>query len=283
MRAGSRQRLQLIEYGPSIDLVGRIATATGVDKPRAHQMVVAAGDRAARTLGLSSSPIQFDAGGVRAIDIAGMIRLGPSLELEIAPKFLGLDAQYPRWREDFYFLANLSRHGRLLASERLRASGGATEDLSALVARSLAGMYWDNRRRPLRTYRRSTEQDVFIEGETDPLEIKFPSADGFVQEMVRYDRRNAFNASILAAAKELLPEVSDPGATAGLSRLIADLPAQGLPKSGRPRRLPARMVAWQPVVDVANDVLNGLGISMRDGFASAPGYLLNTWRAWRMS
>src|SRR5207247_11148151 len=142
----------------TVELTAEAADDTGIDGRKSRQLIVAAGQRAARTLGFSSNPLIVDMDGVQATDIAGMIRLGPSLELEIAPKFLGLDGDHVHWREDFYFLANLSRHGRLLASERLRASSGAPRDLAALVARALVDMYWENRRQPLRSYRRTYEE-----------------------------------------------------------------------------------------------------------------------------
>jgi 5-methylcytosine-specific restriction endonuclease McrBC regulatory subunit McrC len=33
-------------------------------------------------------------------------------------------------------------------------------------------------------------------------------------------------------------------------------------------------------VDLANDVIKGLGLSFREGFAAAPGYIVGTWRTW---
>jgi hypothetical protein len=132
----------------------------------------------------------------------------------------------------------------------------------------------------MRAYRRSLEQDFFIEGDVDPIDLRFPAADGFQQEVVRYDRRNVFNSSILAAAKELLPEVADSSAIAGLVRLVDDLPPQSTPQPHRTRKLPARHQAWRPAVDLSNDVIAGFGLSFREGFASAPGYVVNTWRTW---
>lgn len=280
MPVGARRRFSLVEYGPPVDLAADISVAAGIDRSKARQLIEQAGERVARTLGFSSNPVQVDANGIRIFDVAGMIRLGPSLELEIAPKFLGLDRDDARWREDFYFLANLSRHGRLLASERLKASSGAPRDLAALVARSLAGMYRDNRRKPLRSYRRSQETSFSIDGEVDPFDLRHPDPDGFAQEIVRYDRRNPFNASIVGAAKELLPEVSDPIAVAELVRIVEDLPEQGRPSTTRTRRVPGRARAWQPVIDLSNDVLRGLGVSYKYGVASAPGYVVGTWRTW---
>ena len=274
-----RTRLSLVEYGAPIDLSRAISAAIGVDRTKANSLLIEAGSRAASSLRLSYNPICVDAKGTRAIDFAGLIRLAPSLELEVAPKFLGLDDTDAAWREDFFFLSTLSRHGRLLASERLSASGGTPRDLSTLVARSIADMYETRKRRPLRTYRRVREADFFIDGDPDPVDLIFPSPDGFEQEHIRFDRRNGWNADIVAAAQELLPEVSDPSAASSLVRLIEDLSPYNAP-SNRPKPIPARHRAWRPLHELSIDVLGGLGLNYKQGRAQAPGYLVSTWRVW---
>ena len=238
-----------------------------------------AGNRAASSLGLKYNPISMDSKGVRAINFAGLIRLAPTLELEVAPKFLGLDDADAAWREDFFFLSTLSRHGRLLVSERLSASGGMPRDLSTLVARSITSMYETCKRRPLRSYRRVREAGFFIDGDPDPVDILFPSADGFEQELIRFERRNSWNADIVAAARELLPEVSNPSVASSLVRLIEDLSPQSA-LAHRRSPIPARHRAWKPLHELSVDVLGGLGINYKLGQASAPGYLVATWRVW---
>ena len=274
-----RKRLSLVEYGAPVDLIHDIAEALGVDRAKANSLLVGAGSRAASSLGLRYNPVNIDAKGVRAIDFAGLLRLAPSLELEVAPKFLGLDAVDATWREDFFFLSTLSRHGRLLASDRLSAAGGAPRDLSTLVARSVTSMYESLKRRPLRGYRRVREADFFLDGEPDPTDLIFPSPDGFEQELIHYDRRNGWNAEIAAAANELLPEVRDPLAASSLIRLIEDLSPQN-PTGGRRKPIPARHRAWKPLHELSVDVLGGLGISYKQGHVHAPGYLVGTWRVW---
>lgn len=277
--AHTRTRLSLVEYGAPVDLSRAIAEAIGVDRTKANSLLMEAGNRAASSLRLNYNPISVDAKGTRAIDFAGLIRLAPSLELEVAPKFLGLDDTDAAWREDFFFLSTLSRHGRLLASERLSASGGTPRDLSTLVARSITSMYEARKRRPLRSYRRVREADFFIDGDPDPVDLIFPSPDGFEQELIRFDRRNGWNADIVAAAKELLPEVSDPSAAGSLVRLIEDLSPQNVPANRR-KPIPARHRAWKPVHELSIDVLGGLGLNYKQGQAHAPGYLVDTWRVW---
>jgi len=274
-----RKRLSLVEYGSPVDLSREISTALGVDRTKANSLLTDAGSRAASSLGLNYNPISVDARGARAVDFAGLIRLAPSLELEVAPKFLGLDDADAAWREDFFFLSTLSRHGRLLATERLSASGGTPRDLSTLVARSITSMYEARKRRPLRSYRRVREADFFVDGDPDPVDLIFPSPDGFEQEIIRFDRRNGWNADIVAAAKELLPEVSDPSAVGSLVRLIEDLTPQRGPASRR-KAIPARHRAWRPLHELSVDVLGGLGLNYKQGQAHAPGYLVSTWRVW---
>lgn len=275
----TRKRLSLVEYGSPVDLGREIAATIGVDRAKANSLLTDAGNRAAASLGLAFNPISVDAKGTRAIDFAGLIRLAPSLELEVAPKFLGLDDADAVWREDFFYLSTLSRHGRLLVTERLAASGGAARDLSTLVARSLTSMYEARKRRPLRSYRRVKETDFFVEGDPDPADLIFPSPDGFEQELIRFDRSNGWNADIVAAAKELLPEVTDPSAAGSLVRLIEDLLPQGAPANRR-KVVPARHRAWRPLHELSVDVLGGLGMNYKQGQVHAPGYLVSTWRVW---
>lgn len=275
----TRTRLALVEYGAPIDLSRAIVDAIAVDRAKANSLLLEAGSRVASSLRLNYNPISVDAKGTRAIDFAGLIRLAPSLELEVAPKFLGLDGTDTRWREDFFFLSTLSRHGRLLASERLSASGGTPRDLSTLVARSIISMYEARKRRPLRSYRKVREAGFFIDGDPDPADLIFPSADGFEQELIRFDRKNGWNGDMAAAAKELLPEVRDPSAASSLVRLIEDLAPQNAPASRR-KPIPARHRAWKPLHELSIDVLGGLGLNYKQGQAHAPGYLVDTWRVW---
>lgn len=274
-----RTRLSLVEYGAPVDLCRQIVDAIGVDRTKANSLLIEAGSRAASSLRLNYNPISVDTKGTRAINFAGLIRLAPSLELEVAPKFLGLDDTDAAWREDFFFLSTLSRHGRLLASERLSASGGTPKDLSTLVARSITSMYEARKRRPLRSYRRVYEAEFFIDGDPDPVDLIFPSPDGFEQDLIRFDRKNGWNGDIVAAAKELLPEVSDPSAASSLVRLIEDLSPQNA-SSNRRKPIPARHRAWKPLHELSLDVLGGLGLNYKQGQAHAPGYLVDTWRVW---
>lgn len=273
-------RVGIVEYGRPVDLVAQIARGSGLSRALALQLVIEAGNRIARHLGLNVSPISIETGGVRVKGIAGLLRLSPTLELEIAPKFLGFEDLGNVWREDFLFLSALSQHGCEFTSDRISAGTSSKHDLSALLSHALADMYEVRKRRPLRAYRRTQIRSFSIEGEPDPLEMYFPNSDGFLQETVRYVKQNHWNHIISAASDELRAETSDATAASRLTRIIADLSPQRGPPRRRTQAIPARHAQWRPVYDLAKDVLSGLGMTYTSGLAHAPGYAVVTWKVW---
>lgn len=276
----SRVRLSIVEYGPPIDLVRQLTEEAGIPATQARTSILRAATRAASVLRSKAPVLEISEIGVRAVDIAGMLRLGPQIELEIVPKFLRPGAGKPGWREDFFFLAELSRHGRLLPTERLVAASGAPRDLATLVGRSMVSMYRDNQPRPLRTYRRALVRDFEIEGEPEPLDLIRPEPEGYEQAVIRFDRRNSHNSTILGAFRALLPEVADPQLIAQIRRIADDLSPQEKPGQRLRHRVPNRSRGWQPLVELSQDVIRGLGMSYESGVAIAPGYLVDTWRVW---
>lgn len=271
-------RFCLTEYDPPVPLVGQIAHAMGLAPARITEWLQLAGDRVALSLGFTNTPLQIAGQRAQATDFAGLLRVAPAIELEVAPKFLGSSAG--GWREDFFFLAMLSRHGRLLGSDRLRAVSSANTDLATLVARALIQMYWDNHRRPIRTYRRRLESYFAIEGDVDPEDLRMPTDDGFAQTVIRFDRTNPYNAAVSAACADLLPVVQDADVRASLERIMQSLGVQAPLRSLRARRLPSRARAWQSTYDLALDVLRGFGLTYDGGKAIAPGFVLSTWQVW---
>lgn len=271
-------RFCLTEYDPPFPLVGQIANAMDLAPARVSEWLQLAGDRAALSLGFTNTPLQIVGQRVQAVGFAGLLRVAPAIELEVAPKFLGSSAG--GWRQDFFFLAMLSRHGRLLSSDRLRAMSSANTDLATLVARALVQMYWDNHRRPIRTYRCRLENHFAIEGDVDPEELRMPTGDGFAQTVIRFDRTNPYNAAVSAACADLLPVIQDADVRANLERIMQSLGVQAPLRSLQPKRLPSRARSWQPTYELALDVLSGFGLTYDGGKAIAPGFVLSTWQIW---
>lgn len=279
VKAGpSTVRLTLVEYAAPEPILQELATVLGAELGALQGQIVAAGERIATTLTLRENPLTLLGSGVRVADVAGLLRVSPRLELEIAPKFLG--NEWASWREDFFFLSMLSRHGRLLANERLGSTLGTREDLATLVARAMISMFWESHRRPLRTYRHEQVEDFVIDGEVEPDSVVLPPADGYSQRLVTYDRRNLFNAAILAATRTLLPEVRDPQTRTQLVKVAEVLAPQVTLRRAQHRNVPSRARRWQSLHDLAIDVLRGFGVAYDTGSMRAFGFVLDTWRMW---
>ena len=271
--------LSLVEYGSPVDIGQVMEPTVGVEPENVTLLLIEAGRRVASNLGFSKNPISVNSSGVQAIKFAGLIRISSSLELEVAPKFLGGDQYSHSWKEDFFFLSNLSRYGYLMPFDRMKASGAAPRDLSTLVARSMVTMFEARKRHPLRSYHKVRETDFFIDGDLDPEQFIFPTADGYEQDDFRFDRKNDWNGTIAGAAKQLLPEISDPSIVRSLIRLIEELTPQSNPRI-RKKAIPSRYSKWEPLYNLSNDVLKGLGVNYQQGRVQSPGYLVNTWRVW---
>ena len=270
-------RYSAVEYSRPAMLGEVISGGSGIPVGRANGVLSRSGERVRRLLRLETSPVCWMDGGVQFRNIAGILLLAPRLELEVAPKFLGDAAG---WREDFFLLATLSSHGRLLDREKLSSSSREASDLATLIGRSFVEMYDDNRRRPIRAYRRVPYTGFSLEGDFAPEELCMPSEDGFHQEVTTFTARNSYNAVLRAAASKLAIAVSDVETRARLQRVAQDLERQTPPTRLSNRRLPSRARSWQPAYDLAVDILRGFGGTFDPKHLSAPGYVVKTWQVW---
>lgn len=223
--------------------------------------------------------LQMSSGRFRVDQCAGLLRIAPSLELEIVPKFLS--SNDPSWREDFFLIATIAG-ARLLLSERLHTDRNESRDLPTLVGAAMVGAYRANERHPIRTYRRRRILEYSLDGDVEPESLLLPDSEGFSQDLITLDRQNEFNAVLRAAVQTLLPEVSHPETRVQLMRVFERLSPQarlrGVPRA---RSVPSRHLVWRPAYDLAVQVLRGFGsVYATDGVAS-PGFVLNTWRAWQ--
>lgn len=271
------QRITVTEYDKPIALADQISKATEISIAHARDLLFGAGERARALLNLESSPVALIGGKTQFQNFSGLMVLARGLELEVAPKFLG---NKDGWREDFFLLATLSYHGRLLDEEGLRASAQADSDLATLIGRSLVQMYWQNHRRPLRSYRRIRLTEFAIEGDYDPEDLAVPSEDGFAQEITSFTRANPFNSIIRAAASQLAPVVPDAETRSRLERVADHLPRQPVPTRTIKRQVPSRARSWQPTYDLSLDILQGLGGAYDPKNALAPGFVMTTWQVW---
>lgn len=271
------QRYGVVEYSRPAPLSEEISKGSRIPISQAKDLLSNSAGRVRRLLRHEASPVSWIDGGVQFQNVAGILLLAPRIELEVAPKFLG---EAPGWREDFFLLATLSSHGRLLDREGLNSSSRETSDLATLIGRSFVEMYNQNRRRPVRAYRRLPYTGFSLEGDFDPEELAFPGEDGFDQEVMTFTSRNSYNAVLRAAASRLASVVPDVETRARLEHVAQHLPRQAAPSRLSERRLPSRGRSWQPAYDLAIDILRGFGGTFDPKNLFAPGFVVSTWQIW---
>ena len=271
------QRYSTVEYSRPKPLAEAISSGSGIPLGRTKDILSNSAARVRRLLRLEANPISWMDGGVQFQNVAGIVLLAPQLELEIAPKFLG---DTSGWREDFFLLATLSLHGRLLDREGLSSSSRESSDLATLIGRSFVEMYNRNRHRPIRAYRRLPHTGFSLEGDFTPEQLCVPGEDGFNQEVTTFTSRNSYNAVLRSAASTLATVVPDVETRARLEHVAQHLPRQAPPTRLNDRRLPSRARCWQPAYDLAVDILRGFGGTFDPKNLVAPGYVVKTWQIW---
>src|SRR5437773_6265449 len=267
-------RVSVVEYEPYADFVAHAAAACAATPDEVRRAVRVQGDRLRRVLNLGASPIWLNGNELVAEDIAGLVRLLPGLEVEIAPKFLGTGWEH--WREDFLVVANIARSGQLLIREGIASSTGVRDDLASLIARTFTDLFERNRRLPLRTYRRQRVEEWSLDGDVDPEEVVLPGTDGYRIERTVLTNQNRHNAVIAHAARVLAPEVHDGVLQRQVHRIAQRLSPQR-PPPNRPRvSVPTRHRRWQQCYDLAREINAGFGVRLAPDRYSSPGYVLST-------
>lgn len=273
-------RIRITEYAVSKGAVREASDKLNLPLSQVISELMAAGNRLNRDLSVGGNPVSVVGNDLRVCDVAGLIRVSPRFELEIAPKFLGQNCK--TWREDFFFLATLSHYGRILPTEAIRAGLGERGDLATLVARAMVEMFWQNHRRPLRVYEETEWKDFAIDGDPDEEQIFLHDPEGFLQKGSVLTRANRFNSTILEAIESLLPEVQDVSTRQRLSKTgLALAPQPRVHQRHARTGLPNRHRCWRPLYDLAEQVLSGFGILLGNSSSViAPGFAVRTAKLW---
>jgi hypothetical protein len=249
------------------------ALATVVRQAGKLRQFVAATDNE----GSRGEPVKIDRDRVTFSNLAGVIRVGPGIEVDLAPKFLSHIE--PDWREDFIAIASVTGEGMILAGQNVSATVSHVHDLASLIGHVFAEEFFAHRRTPLRVYQRRRWRDHALDGELDIDEALVPDPDGLPQRAFQRDLRNPFNALLAHAATLLLTEVRHPLVRSRLADVVKALGPQGPPPSHL-TPVPSRHRRWAPLIELAQQVVAGFEISLRKGSAAAPGFLLRSWQAW---
>ena len=275
-------RIEVTEFIPSPEVLPRLQEA-GYDLDHAIAVLTRLAGTLRRHFKLEEdeTPIALVPDGVKIMNLAGVLRLAPGVDIDLAPKFLG--HTYEGWREDWLAIANLTGHGRILSSHLVIGTYGQSSDLASLIGRTFVAEFMASERRPLRIYQRRSWTEWVIDGELDVEHLITPGLDGLPQTAVALDRVNLFNAMIRAAAGALLREVRDPVVRNQIARIHEAIPPQGRPPM-RPPRIPSRHRRWAPLLELSRQILDGFDVTLRHppgtDDAQAPGLIVRTWQAW---
>lgn len=272
-------RFVLVEAQESPNATRQLADASGVNTEDIYAQVATLNERLREVLGYEADPITVGGTGTLRVDgVAGLLRLNNRVELEIVPKFL--DPSNDDWRADFFRLAVLVATGHLLATDAISAGVQDRGDLATLIAEALLGLHRQNERRPIRGYRRMTRAEFSIDGDVDWETLILPEPDGFRLERLELTSQNAYNAILKAAVSALGSEVGEGDSRGQLHRLSRRLGRQGRPPRSAPV-LPRRHHAWQQAYALSQLVLEGMGLDLRGGDFTGPGFVVSTWQAWQ--
>ena len=269
-------KITIVEYSAGVQLDSIFHHPADLDE--IYSGVQKANKRISANLKINRNTLQISDGKFRALGIAGVIQLTKNVEIEIIPKFLGCDTDID-WKVPLYLLSTLSKHGSLLTSERITASTSYLNSLHEIAGRILAQEYLKCRRKPVRQYRKERFWDYAIDGEMELSVIFERHPDGIEQSRIRFDRLNAYNATIREAMKIVQPFITDAQVKNILSTAVSELGRQGLP-SKQKLSIPARNKEWQPAYDLSFDIVRGLGSSYNEGKFVAPGFVVDTWQLW---
>ena len=270
-------RPTLLEGG-SGESFSTIGASIGLPIDTLRRMFRESSGRLRRELHLGEEPFTFIGDMVSSSGIAGVIRLGPRIEIEIIPKCF--DPRNENWRNDFMVMAAVTKLGRILRREQVSARFRTEHrDVLSLLAAVFLEEFERLSRVPIREYVRSSWIDSSIDGELDYGEFWQSHPDGFVQNGVRLSVENQFMGMIGAAAHYLGTASADRGNGQRLCRLAAAF--HGVVKGRIAERVPGRYVRWQQLYDMAVAIKTGLGMQLSpDGALRAPGFVLNTVRGW---
>ncbi len=260
-------KLTLIENDNGIDISESVRPL--VD--RANKVI-------AQALRTKRNALILSNGKLKAIGIAGSIRLTKDIELEIVPKMLTVQDAH-NWKESLFLLAALSKYGNIITSEHIHSNTDYKDSLYDIAGRVLAREYFLHRRKPIRQYRREEFFDFAIDGEVrfDLLFEKNP--DGIPQMRVSFDKINPFNTTIQSAMRIVLPYVKDISIREQLNRAIQELGRQSYFARGH-YKVPSRNKEWAVVYNLAQDIVIGMGSSLENGEILSPSFIVDTWRIW---
>ena len=269
-------RISLVEYSSGIDLDSLFSQTVALTSFKS--LLEKANSVIQHSLRIKRDALVISDGKLRALGIAGTIRLSMDIELEVIPKMLA-DSDKNDWKESLFLLAALSKYGNIITSEHIHSSTAYKDSLYDIAGRVLAREYSNNRRKPIRQYRNERFFDFVIDGEIDFDTVFEKNPDGIPQVRVSFDKINPYNATIQSAMRTVLPYVKDSSTRQIIMRAIQELSRQTVVSQNR-LRVHARNKEWTEIYNLSYDIVSGMGSSFENGEIMSPSFIVDTWRIW---
>ena len=128
-------KISLVEYGSGIKLDNLFVENVTIQNLKV--LLDRANIVIQRSLKTNKRVLEISDGKLRALGIAGAIRLSKEIEIEIVPKMLN-DSQNGDWKESLFLLAALSKYGNIITTEHIHSSTAYKDSLYDIAGRILA-------------------------------------------------------------------------------------------------------------------------------------------------
>ena len=225
----------------------------------------------------ANDALLYSNGIIRAMGIAGIIKLTPKIELEIVPRhFSRLSGD---WKESLFFLSIISRHGGSLVQNALSGSTLQRATLYDLCGIVIINEFYSLQRSLIRSYQHYYFNDYSIEGDI-VFDSIYENYDGYLQELVVFNKSNRVNATIQKAMSIVLPYVSIPTIKNQLELAISKFGLQPTLITNRRENIPPRNKEWQKLYSLSYDIVFGNSLSFSEGNLLSLGFIADTWRIW---
>lgn len=269
-------KVSLVEYGEGIALNNAFHSMLSVAEVKS--LIDKVNLIIKQALKINRESLVIYDGKLRALGIAGIIRLSKDLELEIIPKVLN-NSRDTEWKESLFLLSALSKYGNIITTKYIHSGITYKDSLYDIAGRILAREYSKNRRKPIRQYRKEHFVDFSIDGDIDFDRVFEKNPDGISQSRVTLDKINPYNSTIQSAMRIVLPYIKDSSIRAIVTQAIQELGKQKNERVNK-LRIPARSKEWNEIYNLSFDIVSGMGSSLESGEIMSSSFIVDTWRIW---
>ena len=267
-------RAVITEYGAGIELSTLVDDNHPIHVLSEH--VSDLNSRLKNTLHIDSDVVSIHNGRLRAYRIAGVVSLCPEIELEIVPKFLD---QSSDWKETFFFLSLISKHGVILDGRSIGSDKSFLESFYEVAGIMLADDYLRLRRKPIRQYRKRMFRDHVWEGDVDLESLCERHMSGPLQSENVFTVHNEFNSTIVKAMELIFPYVHDSKARSVLRHVLTTYgPCEDYSRTRK--SMPRRNKEWDEIYNLSYDIITGMTLGLEEGHLHSHEFIINTWQMW---